>query len=142
MLTCALANHIWTDPLFGGQINVPSLIAFQQTPLQTFWPWLLASLLLVEVGSILQFDSPLRLTGAWSLISNEGSPMQMDLALFSMKGDREPGNLGFDPLRLRPSSRASQRDMASRELNHGRLAMIGTSGMVAQELVTGTTLFA
>mgnify|MGYP004411946633 CR=1 FL=1 len=25
-------------PLFGGSIDVPSYIAFQETPLQTFWP--------------------------------------------------------------------------------------------------------
>ena len=25
-------------PLFGGNIDTPSFIAFQQTPLQTFWP--------------------------------------------------------------------------------------------------------
>merc|ERR1719236_155452 len=25
-------------PLFGGNIDVPSYVAFQQTPLQTFWP--------------------------------------------------------------------------------------------------------
>merc|ERR1719498_556043 len=25
-------------PLFGGDIDVPSYLAFQQTPLQTFWP--------------------------------------------------------------------------------------------------------
>ena len=31
--------------------------------------------------------------------------------------------------------------MSDAELNHGRLAMIGTSGMIAQELVTGNTLF-
>merc|ERR1712087_122729 len=25
-------------PLFGGNINVPSYVAYQETPLQTFWP--------------------------------------------------------------------------------------------------------
>ena len=25
-------------PLFGGNVDTPSFIAFQQTPLQTFWP--------------------------------------------------------------------------------------------------------
>merc|ERR1719443_958126 len=26
-------------PLFGGDIDAPSYLAFQQTPLQTFWPF-------------------------------------------------------------------------------------------------------
>jgi hypothetical protein len=31
--------------------------------------------------------------------------------------------------------------MQDKELNHGRLAMVGITGMVAQELVTGAKLF-
>ena len=39
----AEGNH----PLFGGEIDVPSYVAFQQTPLQTFWP---AVVLLIGVA--------------------------------------------------------------------------------------------
>ena len=28
-------------PLFGGEVDVPSYIAFQETPLQTFWPFVI-----------------------------------------------------------------------------------------------------
>merc|ERR1719352_1608542 len=31
-------------PLFGGGIDVPSYLAFQQTPLQTFWPAVVAAI--------------------------------------------------------------------------------------------------
>merc|ERR1719401_826989 len=31
-------------PLFGGNIDVPSYVAFQQTPLQTFWPAVVAAI--------------------------------------------------------------------------------------------------
>merc|ERR1719191_1918621 len=36
-------------PLFGGNIDVPSYVAFQQTPLQTFWPAVVAAIALPEV---------------------------------------------------------------------------------------------
>ena len=33
------------------------------------------------------------------------------------------------------------KEMQTKEINNGRLAMMGIAGMVAQELVTGTKLF-
>ena len=48
-----------------------------------------------------------------------------------------PGDLGFDPLGLKPSNAADLKSMATKEINNGRLAMIGIAGMVAQELVSG-----
>jgi light-harvesting complex I chlorophyll a/b binding protein 4 len=52
-----------------------------------------------------------------------------------------PGDLGFDPLGMKPTDRASLLSMQDKELNNGRLAMIAVAGMTAQELVTGSTLF-
>ena len=48
-----------------------------------------------------------------------------------------PGDLGFDPLGLKPTNDKDLKSMATKELNNGRLAMIGIAGMVAQELVSG-----
>merc|ERR1712139_389444 len=75
-------------PLFGGNIDVPSYVAFQQTPLQTFWPAVLAAIAIPEVFSVFTFRSP----------------FGMDImdTLWTIRGDHEPGNLGFDPLGLRP----------------------------------------
>jgi light-harvesting complex I chlorophyll a/b binding protein 1 len=53
-----------------------------------------------------------------------------------LREDYEPGNLGFDPLGLLPSDPAEKKDMQSREINNGRLAMIGIAGFVAQELLS------
>ena len=39
-------------PLFGGKIDVPSVVAFQETPLQTFWPLVLFFLSIIEVFSV------------------------------------------------------------------------------------------
>jgi light-harvesting complex I chlorophyll a/b binding protein 1 len=55
--------------------------------------------------------------------------------LASIREDYTPGDLGFDPLNLKPADSESFRDMRTKELNNGRLAMIGTVGMLAQELV-------
>lgn len=51
------------------------------------------------------------------------------------------GDLGFDPLGLKPTSLAELKEMQEKEINNGRLAMIAIAGMVGQELVTGHKLF-
>ena len=122
-------------PLFGGRIDVPSYIAFQATPLQQFWKAVLLAVSFLEISSILSFDEPLKLTNVWSLVTGEGRP-QLKAAPFSIRSGRLPGDLGFDPLGLRPSSPEEVELMQNRELNHGRAAMVGIVGMVAQELVT------
>jgi len=53
-----------------------------------------------------------------------------------------PGDLGFDPLSFAPKTEAERLVMENKELNNGRLAMIGVAGMTAQELVTGTPILA
>merc|ERR1711977_740652 len=45
-------------PLFGGDIDVPAYLAFQQTPLQTFWPAVVFAISFVEVFSVFTFESP------------------------------------------------------------------------------------
>jgi len=117
-------------PLFGGDIDVPSYIAFQQTPLQTFWVAVSAAIALPEVlFSIPTFNTP------------KDGDAYIDGRTFTMKSDRIPGDLGFDPLGLKPSDPNELRELQNKELNNGRLAMIGIAGMVAQELVTGEKLF-
>merc|ERR1719146_200924 len=43
-------------PLFGGNIDVPSYIAFQATPLQKLWPAVVTAVAIPEISSIFQFD--------------------------------------------------------------------------------------
>ena len=52
-----------------------------------------------------------------------------------------PGDLGFDPLGMKPTNSADYLSMQAKELNNGRLAMIAIAGMVGQELATGAKLF-
>ena len=110
-------------PLFGGAIDVPSYVAYQQTPLQTFWPVVVLYVGIVEIFSVFTFESPF-----------EGN-------LWTLKSDRVPGDFEFDPAGLYPEDAAEQLDMQNKELNNGRLAMIAMAGMVAQELASGAKLF-
>ena len=50
-----------------------------------------------------------------------------------------PGEIGFDPLGLKPEDPAELRIMQEKELSHGRLAMLAAAGFLAQEAVTGAT---
>jgi len=111
-------------PLFGGTIDGPSYLAFQQTPLQTFWPIVVAVLAVIEFStSVPTFE-------------------ELDKGYWTMKPDHVPGDLGFDPLGWKPKDPEAFKTMQTKEINNGRLAMIGIAGMVAQELVSGTKIFA
>merc|ERR1712224_760724 len=79
-------------PLFGGNIDTPAIYAFQETPLQTFWPAVVAAIAIPEIYSVFSFDEP-GSTGK-ELVKNEQ---------WTIKLDHEPGNLGFDPLGLKPT---------------------------------------
>jgi hypothetical protein len=83
-------------PLFGGDIDVPSYLAFQQTPLQTFWPAVVAALAIPEVFSVFDFNSPLG-----------GQP-------WSVRSDREAGDMGFDPLGLKPEDPKELKEMQTK----------------------------
>merc|ERR1719408_44756 len=45
-------------PLFGGDIDVPAAFAFQQTPLETFWPAVVAAIAIPEIYSVFTFEEP------------------------------------------------------------------------------------
>eukprot|EP00617_Octactis_speculum_P013678 CAMPEP_0185743604 /NCGR_PEP_ID=MMETSP1174-20130828/1393_1 /TAXON_ID=35687 /ORGANISM="Dictyocha speculum, Strain CCMP1381" /LENGTH=206 /DNA_ID=CAMNT_0028416421 /DNA_START=31 /DNA_END=651 /DNA_ORIENTATION=- len=53
--------------------------------------------------------------------------------------DREPGDFGFDPLKLMEDGDPNQ--YALKEITHGRLAMVAIGGMIQQSLITDAGLF-
>jgi len=58
-----------------------------------------------------------------------------------LKVDYYPGDIDFDPLGLKPDNWEEFSEMSTKELQHGRLAMLGISGIVAQELINGKEIF-
>ena len=111
-------------PLFGGDIDVPSYVAFQETPLQTFWPSVVGTIGVFEFFSIAQVD------GGFTIKDT-----------FQSGEKREAGDFMFDPLGLKPKDAAGLLTMQNKEINNGRLAMIAVAGFVGQELVSQEGLF-
>lgn len=60
--------------------------------------------------------------------------------LFTLRENYYPGDLGFDPLGLKPTGTEEFASMQAKELNNGRLAMLAAAGMCVQEQVTGQPL--
>jgi len=58
-----------------------------------------------------------------------------------LNDDYFPGDVGFDPLGLKPSDPEEFAALSTKELQNGRLAMLGAAGMIAQELVNGKEIF-
>lgn len=100
-----------------GGISGPAIIHFQQTK-QGFW-----EPLVLVIGICEAF----RVAVGWANPTDKGP--------FTLKDDYKPGDLGFDPLGLAPDTQADFDVLQTKELNNGRLAMIGVAGFVAQELV-------
>jgi len=82
-----------------------------------------------EIFSVLKFQDP-----TWSYGTKPGE-------MWAMKTDQVPGDLGFDPLGLKPEDPKRFKATQTAELNNGRLAMMAAAGMIAQEMVTGEKLF-
>ena len=106
--------------LFDAQITGPAIDHLPQVPTE-FWVVLVAA-----IGAAEQF----RAEKGWVDPSNNkiDSPGQLEARYI-------PGDLGFDPLGLMPEREEDIVLMQTKELQHGRLAMIAAAGMMAQELV-------
>ena len=60
--------------------------------------------------------------------------------LWTLRDTYYPGDLGFDPLGLKPTDPKEFATMQTKELQNGRLAMLGVAGMCAQELTNHKTI--
>ena len=75
---------------------------FTQTPLQGVLPVVAFSIAIHEVLSVFTFNSP---------FGGE---------LWSIRSDYANGDLGWDPLGLKPTNPAELKEMQTKEINNGR----------------------
>jgi len=114
------------NPLFNGSITGPAINHFQQVPTGFWLPLSFVVVLAEFYRARCGWTNPIGASdGEW----------------FTLKADYVPGDLGYDPLGLKPATPAGLLDMQNKELNNGRLAMIGTAGMMVQELITQQPIF-
>lgn len=60
--------------------------------------------------------------------------------LFQLRSNYTPGDLSWDPLGLKPTDAAGLKDISTKEINNGRLAMLAIAGFVVQEEISGKTI--
>merc|ERR1712176_1139624 len=61
-------------------------------------------------------------------------------SLALLRDDYYPGDIGFDPLGLKPTDPAEFAEMQTKELQNGRLAMLAAMGFILQETVNETPI--
>ena len=105
------------NPLFGGRVMGPAIYHFQE--ILSFWPafWIviLASVAIIETYNIQL---------GWETTEEKTTANAM------LKDSYIPGDLNFDPLNLAPTNEEAMTEKINKELNNGRLAMIGVAGII------------
>merc|ERR1711879_733087 len=109
-------------PLYGGDIDVPSVFAGKDARLSTFWAALFVAAAGVEASGLNR--------GSWQWVGGDNT----------LNDDAEPGDVGYDPLGLLPEDPEELEEIQNKEILNGRFAMISLLGMVSEELVTGEKL--
>jgi hypothetical protein len=108
--------------LFDSQITGPAISHLAQVPVG-FW-----LILTIAIGCAEQY----RATVGW--VPPEQVPVDQPGLL---RADYIPGDIGFDPLGLKPDDAEEFKLMQTKELQNGRLAMLAAAGFMAQELTDG-----
>merc|ERR1711862_512653 len=124
-------------PLFGGVISGPanSHLGQVQEVAPFFFAWLTMSIAAAELARAkIGWEFPLD-----ALVKNK--EVEGKTWLTKLNDDYYPGDIGFDPLGLKPTDASEFAVMQTKELQNGRLAMLAAMGMIVQEQVTQQTLF-
>ena len=108
--------------LFDAQITGPAITHLAQVPVG-FWVALTVAIGAAETK---------RAETGW--VEPENVPVAQPGLL---REEYYPGDIGFDPLGLKPSDPEEFAIMQTKELQNGRLAMLAAAGFLAQELTNG-----
>jgi len=108
--------------LFDASVHGPAITHLSQVPV-TFW-----SLLVIGIAAAEQKRAVI----GW--VEPQNVPVDKPGLL---RENYMPGDLGFDPLGLKPTDPEELKIMQTKELQNGRLAMLAAAGFMAQELVDG-----
>ena len=111
-----------TSFLWDASIKGPAITHLAQVPSE-FW-----ALLAIAIGAA----ETKRAEVGW--VEPENVPFDQPGLL---RDEYYPGDIGFDPLGLKPEDDAEFNEMVTKELQHGRLAMLAAAGCIAQELTDG-----
>jgi len=110
-------------PLFSGENGTAGEL-FSQLPI---WLWA------VVISGVGIAEAP-RVGVGWAIL--RGATRE---EAEKKKANAYPGDLGFDPLGIKPSDPEEFRLMQEKELQHCRVAMLATAGFLAQESASGAT---
>jgi hypothetical protein len=112
-------------------IDGPAIYQYQQAEgILNAWSWNVIGLTLAVEGY--------SIVNAWQPADET---FRDTTALAGLKDDYTPGDLKWDPLNFAPADAEAYKTVQTKELNNGRLAMLAVAGIVAQELVTGQSIF-
>eukprot|EP00554_Chaetoceros_debilis_P004906 CAMPEP_0194085390 /NCGR_PEP_ID=MMETSP0149-20130528/17460_1 /TAXON_ID=122233 /ORGANISM="Chaetoceros debilis, Strain MM31A-1" /LENGTH=218 /DNA_ID=CAMNT_0038768267 /DNA_START=170 /DNA_END=822 /DNA_ORIENTATION=- len=119
-------------PLFGGAITGPanSHLAQVQDVAPFFFAWLVGSIATAELGRAnIGWVAPIK-----AMKYNQEKEIKGTFGAV-LRANYYPGDIGFDPLGLKPTDPKEFAEMQTKELNNGRLAMLAAIGMITQEQV-------
>lgn len=124
-------------PLFNGTVSgaANTHLAQVQEIAPFFFAWLVTAIATAEIGRAnVGWEEPVK--AIKKNVNVEGKTW-----LSKLRDNYYPGDIGFDPLGLKPTDPEEFAEMQTKELQNGRLAMLGAIGMIVQEQVTGSPLF-
>lgn len=116
-------------PLFGDKIVGPAIYQFQEADAITGFGF--AAFIIVLIAFIEGYN----VSNGWETIEQKAARDPNNKTGSQLAPGYINGDLGFDPFNLKPKNDEDFKVMQTKELNNGRLAMIGAAGMIVQELV-------